>query len=199
MERNANDSMGGLGQSGASTTGGSVSGGSTTGDFGGSSVGSAAGSQGFADSASGGTGGAYAGGTSGMTGDTTSGSKMDAAKDKLSQGKEMMGEKLGTVKEKASQLTATLADRLEAGAEKLRQRGQAGGQQLAGADGQTVAANDQMAAVTNRIAGGLQGTADFLREGDLQASVEKQVRDHPARTLLVAAGLGYLIGKALKK
>jgi hypothetical protein len=56
-----------------------------------------------------------------------------------------------------------------------------------------------MAAVTNRIAGGLQGTADFLREGDLQASVEKQVREHPARTLLVAAGLGYLIGKALKK
>ncbi|HET7458233.1 MAG TPA: hypothetical protein VFJ74_11325 [Gemmatimonadaceae bacterium] len=202
MERNANDSMSGAGQAGASNTGSSAVGGSTTdsfgatggstggattggGTFGGSSVGSAAGSQG------------YAGGT---TGTADAGSKLDAAKDKLTQGKDALGDRLGTVKEKASQLSATLADRLEAGAEKLRQRGQqAGGQQFAGTDGQTVAANDQMAAVTNRLAGGLQGTADFLREGDLQASIEQQVKEHPARTLLVAVGLGYLLGKALKK
>lgn len=184
MERNTNDSMntGSAGQSGVGgtsggstggygTTGGSVSGG---GDFGGSSVGSTAGSQGFVD-----------------TGTGAGASRMDTAKSAVS-------DKLGTVKEKASNLTATLADRLEAGAEKLRQRGQT--QQLAGAGGQTMGTqSDQMNALSNRLAGGMQGTADFLRNGDLKASVEQQVRENPARTLLIAVGVGYLLGKALKR
>jgi len=197
MERN--DSMSGMnsagsGQSGMSggaaggtgagadsfgTTGGSMSGAS---DFGGSSVGSSAGSQGF-------------GGDASMR--DRAGSVASEAGDQLKSAKNAAADKLGTLKEKASNLSATLADRLEAGAEKLRQRGNTN--QLAGIGGETVASDDQMAALTNRLAGGMQGTADMLRNGDLKGSIETQVRDNPARTLLIAVGVGYLLGKALKK
>jgi hypothetical protein len=196
MERNANESMNasgagqsdagqsGAGQTGAGASGGSMSGGS----FGGSAVGSAAGSQGYAGSAGG------AGGMGGMgagAGTDTGAGRMDSAKQAVT-------DKLGTVKEKASNLTATLADRLEAGAEKLRQRGQT--QQFAGAGGETMSGqNEQLNALSNRLAGGMQGTADFLRNGDLKASVEQQVRENPARTLLIAVGVGYLLGKAIRR
>lgn len=178
MERNANESMnaGSAGQAGAGTGG-------TTGGTTGGSMGGAAGSQGYAGS----TGGAGAGTTGGEAGT----GRMDAAKSAVT-------DKLGNVKEKASNLTATLADRLEAGAEKLRQRGQP--QQFAGAGGQTMGAQtDQLNALSNRLAGGMQGTARFLRDGDLKTSVEQQVRENPARTLLIAVGVGYLLGKALKR
>jgi hypothetical protein len=101
----------------------------------------------------------------------------------------------GTVRERAHGLKSTLADQLEAGAEKLRNRGQGA---YAVADGGTAVAGGN----TERLASGLQGTADWLREAhleDLRTGVERQVRDHPGRTLLVALGLGYLLGKAFRK
>ena len=197
MERN--DSMSGMnaagsGQSGMSgaagstggsmgggATGGSLSGGDFGGDFGGSSVGSSAGSQGLGDANL----------------RDRAGSAASEAGDKLKGAKSAAADKLGNLKEKASNLSSTLADRLEAGAEKLRQRG--GANQFASVGGETAASNDQMAALTNRLAGGMQGTADILRNGDLKGSVETQVRENPARTLLIAVGVGYLLGKALKK
>jgi len=45
-------------------------------------------------------------------------------------------------------------------------------------------------------------SADWLRDADidkLKEGVEKQVKEHPARTLLVALGAGYLIGKAFRR
>jgi ElaB/YqjD/DUF883 family membrane-anchored ribosome-binding protein len=33
----------------------------------------------------------------------------------------------------------------------------------------------------------------------MKHGIEQQVRDHPGRTLLIAAGLGYLIGKAFRR
>jgi hypothetical protein len=33
----------------------------------------------------------------------------------------------------------------------------------------------------------------------LKASVEREVREHPARTLLMAVGVGYLVGRSFKK
>ena len=53
-----------------------------------------------------------------------------------------------------------------------------------------------------QVAGGMQATADWLREADLdtmRAGVERQVKEHPGRTLLIAVGLGYLLGKAFRK
>ena len=48
----------------------------------------------------------------------------------------------------------------------------------------------------------MQSSADWLREADiekLKSGVEKQVKEHPARSLLIALGAGYLIGKAFRR
>ena len=115
--------------------------------------------------------------------------------------KSVASDRLGQVREKAGELKTTLADKLEAGATSLRNQG--GGQQLAGlgADGSATAtaSNDPMARFAAPAADAMQKTAEFLREGDLKATIENQVRTNPARTLLIAVGVGYLLGKALKK
>jgi len=58
------------------------------------------------------------------------------------------------------------------------------------------------AQVTDRVASGMDATAGWLRDADLEGlrtGIETQVKEHPGRTLLIAAGLGYLLGKALRK
>lgn len=121
---------------------------------------------------------------------------IDSAKDKLAD----VG---STVRERAGSAKDSLADALESGADKLRQR--TGNSGLAGANatgGSTAMADDRIAQVTTRVAGGMDATAGWLRDADLdslKASVESQVKEHPGRTLLIAVGLGYLLGKALKK
>jgi len=106
-----------------------------------------------------------------------------------------------SVKEKASGLPAMLADGLQAGAEALRQRRTSPGTSVAGSS--VAISNDPtIAAVTDTLASGMQSSADWLRDADidkLKEGVEKQVKEHPARTLLVALGAGYLIGKALRR
>jgi len=128
----------------------------------------------------------------------------DVAADKFGQAKSAVSSGLGTVKEKASSLNTSLADKLEAGAEKLRQSAQGGsGSAYApstGIDGVAGLSSDnqQLGQLGVKAADALQGTATFLREGDLKASIEEQVRTNPARTLLVALGVGYVLGKALR-
>jgi hypothetical protein len=106
-----------------------------------------------------------------------------------------------SVKEKASGIPAMLADGLQAGAEALRQRRPA---TEASAPGSSVAVTSDptIVAVTDTLASGMQSSADWLRDADidkLKEGVEKQVKEHPARSLLVALGAGYLIGKALRR
>lgn len=53
-------------------------------------------------------------------------------------------------------------------------------------------------AVTNRV----QAGTDWLKDRDIdqvKQTMETQVREHPVRTLLVALGAGYLLGKALRR
>jgi hypothetical protein len=93
-----------------------------------------------------------------------------------------------------------LADGLQAGAEALRQRRSA----IAGVDGSSAATadNSSIVAVTDSIATGMQSSAEWLREADLDKikdGVEKQVKEHPARTLLIALGAGYVLGKAFRR
>ena len=48
----------------------------------------------------------------------------------------------------------------------------------------------------------VQSSAEWIRDADLDKlkhGVEKQVKEHPARSLLVALGAGYLIGKILRR
>ncbi len=106
-----------------------------------------------------------------------------------------------SVKDKASGLPALLADGLQAGAEALRQR--RGSTEVAPAGSSVAITSDPtIAAVTDTLATGMQSSADWLRDADLdklKEGVEKQVKQHPARSLLVALGAGYLIGKALRR
>jgi hypothetical protein len=109
-----------------------------------------------------------------------------------------------SVKQKASTIPALLADGLEAGAEKLRQQRLSTSVESAATPGSsvTVANDSSITAVTETLASGMQSSAEWLRDADLdklKSGVEKQVKEHPARSLLVALGAGYLIGKALRR
>ena len=110
------------------------------------------------------------------------------------------------VRDRAGSIKDTLADALESGAERLRTQGASGGQVAGGdATGRSAALvsdDSPLAQTQNQIAGGLQGSADWLRDFDLdgmKSGIEHQVKEHPGRTLAIAVGLGYLLGKALRK
>jgi len=147
--------------------------------------------------------------SSGPTGSTNSQSAglTDRARDLAGSAQEKLADVGSTVRERAGSMKDSLADALESGADKLRARGDGQSQsgQLSGATGSSSLAleNDgRVAQVTNRVAGSMDATADWLRQADLdglRATVEEQVKEHPGRTLLIAAGLGYLIGKAFRK
>jgi hypothetical protein len=182
---------------------------STTGNVGGFDAGT--GSMG-ATGGLGATGGTATAGST-LADDASAGtaSAKSTAADRFGQAKSAAADKLGALKEKASNLNlkekasnlnATLADRLEAGANKLRQSGQgaATGEPAAdgGAGSLALSDNQQLSNLGNKAADALQASATFLREGDLKQSIEQQVRTNPARTLLVAVGVGYVLGKALR-
>ena len=62
--------------------------------------------------------------------------------------------------------------------------------------------DERFSQVPTKVAGGMDATASWLREADLDSlrvSIEAQVKEHPGRTLLIAVGVGYLLGKALRK
>jgi ElaB/YqjD/DUF883 family membrane-anchored ribosome-binding protein len=184
MERNANDDLGSQN-----------SGESTTSSFG-AGTGSQAGSQGSPSDAS------FSRDTMADTGNLA-----DRAKNAASTAGEKLSGVGSTVRDKAGNLKSSLADVLESGAEKLRAQG-AGGGQLAGAaatgesTGMIADQSNRMAGATNQLAGGLQASADWLRDADLdgmKTGIERQVKEHPGRTLAIAVGAGYLLGKAFRR
>ena len=213
MERNANDNFG---EQNSGASGGGFGG--TTGQ------GSQAGSQGSTASGTGGFGGSTAGsaGAGGMGGagsyggtsdasfsrdaSTDSAGLADRAKSALGTAGDKLADAGSTVREKAGTLKTSLADALESGAERLRQQGTSGAMAGATATGGTAGMiadeNNRLAGVSNQVAGGLQASADWLRDADLdglKSGLERQVKEHPGRTLAVAVGLGYLLGKAIRK
>lgn len=128
----------------------------------------------------------------------------DRARDIAGTAQEKLADVGSTVRDRAGNLKNTVADVLDSGAEKLRSRGSSSAStQLATAGATTaVATDDRVAQVSNRVADGMGATADWLRDADLdglRTGIEQQVKDHPGRTLLIAAGLGYLLGKAFKR
>lgn len=214
MERNPNDNLnsqgfeggaagsgsgsGAFGASGGST-GGSAGTESGTGGFGGSSGLGSSGSQGYGAGISGGSGagtsGSFGEGSFGSSGSGSFGGSADTLADKAKGG-------LGSAREKAGELKATLADKLEAGANRLRQQQGGYATATAGDGSASIGTGDKMSQVNDRLATGLQGTADFIRNADIDSmkqGIEKQVKENPGRTLLIAAGLGYLLGKAFRK
>ncbi len=224
MERNPNDNLNS--QSGSSSTGagpesgyesgssggyGGTSGLSNTGSQGygaaggdSSTIGSTGSSTGSSSFGSGSSGGGSFGGSSDSFGSSNADQFADKAKEGFSDAKDKAKQGLSSAKDKAVELKGTLADKLEAGANKLRSQQTGGSYAGATGSGSTSIANEsgQLGQITDKLASGMQGTADFLRNADMdqmKASVEKQVKENPGRSLLIAAGIGYLLGKAFRK
>jgi hypothetical protein len=110
--------------------------------------------------------------------------------------KESARERLGATKEKAQNLKSTLADKLEQGAEKLRHKASTTTVTEVGADTERKARN-----ASDKVASGMESTADWLRNADMdsmKSGLESQVRSNPGRTLLVALGLGYVVGRLFR-
>jgi hypothetical protein len=113
----------------------------------------------------------------------------DTAKAKLNATKERASEK-------ASNLKATLADKLEQGAEKLRNKASTTTVTEVGADTEQKARK-----ASNKVASGMESTAGWLRNADvdsMKSGLEGQVRSNPGRTLLVALGVGYVVGRIFR-
>lgn len=168
--------------------------GSTAGGFG--NTGNTSGSQGYgagtADQSSTGT----TNDSQGLT---------DRAKDIAGSAQEKLADVGSTVRERAGTMKDSLADALESGADRLRQRAGSQSGSLAGSTGSgsmAIANDGRMAQVGDKVASGMDATAQWLRDADLdglKTSIEHQVKEHPGRTLLMAVGVGYLLGKALRK
>jgi ElaB/YqjD/DUF883 family membrane-anchored ribosome-binding protein len=133
----------------------------------------------------------------------------DRARDIAGSAQEKLADVGSTVRERSGQVKNSLADALHSGAEKLRQRttstsASGSASQLASATdvgSVAVTADSRTAQVGNKVASGMDAAADFIRDTDLDSlktGVERQVKEHPGRTLLIAAGLGYLLGKAFR-
>jgi hypothetical protein len=128
----------------------------------------------------------------------------DRARDIAGTTRDKLADVGGAVRDRASDIKDSLANALESGADKLRHRAP-GGVVLAGEAGASrvsAGVDHRSDGVSDKVAGGMEATADWLREADLgslSASIERQVKEHPGRTLLIAVGLGYLLGKALRK
>jgi ElaB/YqjD/DUF883 family membrane-anchored ribosome-binding protein len=140
---------------------------------------------------------------SGLGASEQPGGLADKARGALDHAGAKLSDAGSTVRERAATAKDSLADALAAGAEKLRARGGDGSMAAAGATGGAVAVtDDRVAQVTTKVAGGMDAASEWLRDADLnglKAGVEQQVKEHPGRTLLIAIGVGYLLGKALRK
>jgi hypothetical protein len=185
-------------------------GGSTSGQSGGSQNPGGSAGYGNAGNTSGAQG--YAAGTTANVGQgfgTESGTEgqpsqgfTDRARDLAGSAQDKLADVGSTVRDRAGNLKNSLADALDSGANRLRQRSTVN--DLAGSTttgSVAVESGTRMTQVSNKVATGMESTADWLRDADLnnlRTGIERQVKEHPGRTLLIAAGLGYLIGKAFR-
>ena len=201
MERNDDN----LGNIGGSTNAGEGARSSSAGGYG--NTGDLTGSAGYG-SGTGGAGAAGIGGTADQGVNYGTGASggaeqqgegfKDRARDFASGAGERLSDAGSKFRDRAGSAKNSLADMLEKGANRLSSQG--GSQQFAGATGTAQVSSDGNR--LSAVAGGLQSSADWLREADLdgmRTGIENQVRTNPGRSLLIAVGVGYLLGKALRK
>jgi hypothetical protein len=97
---------------------------------------------------------------------------------------------------KTGNIQAGLADLLESSAQAIRSRAPAAADSAGGAVGDGAA--NRLAQTGEATADILERSAMWLRENDLsdlEGRVTNQLERHPARTLLVAAGIGFLLSR----
>lgn len=104
--------------------------------------------------------------------------------------------RLDQAKEKAAELRSTVADKLHSGADQVRER--SASMEIRGVSPE---ARERIGRAGQRVAEGMDTTADWVRTADAQkvkAGIEEQIRTRPGRSLLIALGLGFVIGRLLK-
>jgi hypothetical protein len=106
-------------------------------------------------------------------------------------------ESAASVRERAVQMKSQLADKLETGAGRLRQRVT----NTRKIDDAIATTKQRVANTSDRLATGMERSADWLRNANMtsfQQGLERQVRENPGRTLLIAGAIGYVLGRAFK-
>jgi hypothetical protein len=106
-------------------------------------------------------------------------------------------ESQASVRDRAVQMKTQLADKLETGAGRLRQRAT----NTSKIDNAIATTKQRVLETSDRVATGMERSADWLRNTNVtsfQQGLERQVRDNPGRTLLIAGAIGYLLGRAFK-
>lgn len=106
-------------------------------------------------------------------------------------------EPAASVRDRAVQMKSQLADKLETGAGRLRQRA-SNTQKI---DDAIATTKQRVMETSDRVASGMERSADWLRNANMtsfQQGLERQVRENPGRTLLIAGAIGYLLGRAFK-
>lgn len=134
--------------------------------------------------------------TSGTMGRESLGGGSSRLERRADEAKDSAKEKLNVTKEKAFQLKATLADKLEQGAGKLREKASTTQATEMGAE-----ADAKARKTSEKVAAGMENTAGWLRSTDvdsMKSGLESQVRSNPGRTLLVALGVGYVVGRLIR-
>ena len=102
-----------------------------------------------------------------------------------------------SVRDRALQMKTQLADKLETGAGRLRQRAT----NTKKIDNAIATTKQRVVDTSDRVATGMERSADWLRSANVSAfqeGLERQVRNNPGRTLLIAGAIGYLLGRAFK-
>jgi ElaB/YqjD/DUF883 family membrane-anchored ribosome-binding protein len=102
-----------------------------------------------------------------------------------------------SVRDRAVQVKTQLADKLETGAGRLRQR-MTNTRKI---DDAIASTKQRVVETSDRVATGMERSADWLRNTNVtsfQEGLERQVRQNPGRTLLIAGAIGYLLGRAFK-
>ncbi len=110
--------------------------------------------------------------------------------------KDAARDKVDSTRERATQLKSSLADKLEQGAEKLRHKSAS-----TGITDTATEAERKARKASDKVASGMESTADWIRNADVdsvKSGLENQVRSNPGRTLLVALGLGYVVGRIFR-
>ena len=141
------------------------------------------------------------GGQTGQGGGSTAGQAMEKATQAAGQAQEKASQVADQARQQAGQVAAQVSTKADAGIEKaaggldraadmLRQKSEQMGGQGSG-----------IQSVATQAATQLDTAAQFLKDKDtdqLMADLEDLVRRKPAQTLLVAAGVGFLLSKVVR-
>ncbi|HEV2146570.1 MAG TPA: ferritin-like domain-containing protein [Longimicrobiaceae bacterium] len=131
-------------------------------------------------------------------------STLDTVRERVGEVTGRVGEVTGQARERVGEVTGQVRERAGAVPGQVRE-GVAGGLESA-ANRISHLVDDQqgggrMAGVAGSVAGGMESTARFVREGNMQelrSDFENQVRRSPVQTLLAVAVAGFVIGRILR-